>query len=827
MRRACTRDVEPYLAHHHPVQELPGGTVTFLFTDVEGSTRLLDELGPERYGAALLEHRRLLREAFARHGGVEVDTQGDAFFYAFSKAPAALAAAEAAQAALAAGPIQVRMGLHTGTPHLVEEGYVGHDVHRAARIAACGHGGQILVSIATAGLVDTRLLRDLGEHRLKDLSAHERIHQLGHHEFPPLKSLYQTNLPVPSTPFLGRERELGEVAGLLSRDDVRLLTLTGTGGTGKTRLAAQAAGLVSDDYPEGVWWVPLAALRDPELVLETAAHTLGATDGLAAHVGSKRMLVLFDNFEQVADAAGGLAELLALCPRLDLLVTSRETLHLTAEHEYPVPPFAHEEGVGFFLARARAIRPDFQGGAAVSEICRRLDDLPLALELATARVKALSPEQILERLERRLPLLIGGARDLPERQRTLRSTIEWSHDLLTEEEQRLFHRLAVFSGGCTLEAAEEICEADVDTLQSLVDKSLLRHSGERYWFLETIREFALERLEESGEAEVLCRRHAAFFLELAESGNLALDAVGKGRPRHELVLPERDNIRVAIEWATEADVELGLRLALALENFWVTHDANEGVRRFRALLERSQGLHLTLRARAWRDYGGALDSAGSREQARAAYTKSGELFGEAGDECGVAEANFRIGVVDLICGDFATARRRFDESLDVFRGLADPVRELQVLGVLGQGELMHGDKERGRELVEKSLAMAREAEWLWWQAGLVGSLANDAVERTHDAEQAERYGRECLALARKVEHRNRALLGLAALAWAAGERGDVERAMQLWATVEAEERDPNRFGQFDPEVYRPKIPDLQLSRPAMALEEAVEYALDA
>jgi predicted ATPase len=801
--------------------------VTFLFTDVEGSTRMLDEIGPERYGAALLEHRRLLREAFARHGGVEVDTQGDAFFYAFSEAPAALAAAEAAQAALTAGPIQVRMGLHTGTPHLVEDGYVGHDVHRAARIAACGHGGQVLVSAATAGLVDTRLLRELGEHRLKDLSAPERIHQLGHREFPPLKSLYQTNLPVPSTPFLGRERELAEVSELVARKEVRLLTLTGTGGTGKTRLAAQAAGLVSGSYPEGVWWVPLAALRDDELVLETAAQVLGAREGLSAHIGDKRMLVLFDNFEQVAGAAPGLAGLLASCPKLDLLVTSREPLHLTAEHEYPVPPFAHEEGIGFFLARARAVRPDFEGSVAVLEICRRLDELPLALELAAARVKALSPEQMLERLERRLPLLTGGARDLPERQRTLRSTIEWSHDLLVEDEQLLFRRLAVFSGGCTLEAAEEICEADVDAVQSLVDKSLLRHSGERYWFLETIREFASERLEESGEAEALSRRHAEFFRELAESGNLALDAVGKGRPRHELVLPERDNIRVAIEWATEADVELGLRLALALENFWVTHDAHEGVRRFRALLERSQGLDLTLLARAWRDYGGALDSAGLREQARAAYTKSGELFREAGDECGVAEANFRIGVVDVICGDIATARRRFDESLDVFRRLADSVHEMQVLGVLGQGELMHGDPERGHELVEKSLAMAGEAEWLWWQAGLVGSLAMDAVQRTHDAEQAERYGRECVALARKVEHRNRVLLGLAALAWAAGERRDVERATQLWATVEAEERDPNRFGQFDPDVYRPKISGLQLPRPAMTLEEAMEYALDA
>jgi class 3 adenylate cyclase len=358
--------------------DLPSGTVTFLFTDVEGSTKLLHELGAEGYAEALTEHRLVIREACAAEGGVEVDTQGDAFFFAFLTAPSALAAAEEMTDALAAGPIRVRIGLHTGTPLLTEEGYVGGDVHRAARIAAAGHGGQVLVSSSTAQLVEIELA-DLGEHRFKDLGAPERVYQLGDGQFPALKSLYRTNLPVPTTPFLGRERELVEVVGLL--EDTRLLTLTGPGGTGKTRLAAQAAGLASDSYLDGVWWVPLAALREPELVLDTAAQVVGSKNGLAEHIADKRLLLLFDNFEQVVEAASDLASLLASCPNLDLLVTSREPLHVTGEQEYPVPPLVHEEGVGFFLARARAIKPDFAVDDAVSEICRRLDELPLALEL--------------------------------------------------------------------------------------------------------------------------------------------------------------------------------------------------------------------------------------------------------------------------------------------------------------------------------------------------------------------------------------------------------------------------------------------------------------
>ena len=413
----------------------------------------------------------------------------------------------------------MRMGLHTGEPQLTDEGYIGLDVHKAARIAACGHGGQVLLSEQTSRLVEHAALRDLGEHRLKDLSAPERIYQLGDGDFPPLKSLYRTNLPVPSTPFLGRERELGEITALLSQEDVRLLTLTGPGGTGKTRLGLQSAAALADQYPDGIWWVALSSLRDPELVLEQAAQALESKNGLPEHISDKRLLCLFDNFEHVSEAAPALADLLTSCPNLKLLVTSREPLRLTGEREYPVPSLEEEEAVALFLQRAVPMEP----GASVHAICVRLDCLPLAVELAASRTRALSPEQILDRLEQRLPLLTGGPRDAPERQRTLRATIEWSHSLLDEEEQRLFARVAVFTGGCTLEAAEQVARADLDTLQSLIEKSLLRHTESRYWMLETIREYATERLEESGEAEDLRRRHAEFFLELAKSAHLTFE----------------------------------------------------------------------------------------------------------------------------------------------------------------------------------------------------------------------------------------------------------------------------------------------------------------
>jgi len=644
--------------------------VTFLFTDVEGSTRLLHELGPDEYAKALMEHRRVLREAFRAHAGVEVDTQGDAFCVAFPTPSEAIAAAAEGGRNLEAGRIRVRMGIHTGTPLVTDEGYVGADLHRAARIAAAGHGGQVLVSAATAALVPADSMRDLGLHRLKDLSQRERIYQLGGGEFPPLKSLHQTNLPVPTTPFLGRERELAEVASLMSQQDVRLLTLTGPGGTGKTRLGAQAAAALADRYAHGVWWIPLASLRDPALVVETAAQTLGAQDGLVDHIGDKSMLLLFDNFEQVLDAAPGLTELLAACANLEVMATSREPLRVTAEQEYEVPPFVHEEAVGFFLARARTIQREFQPDDAVAKICRRLDDLPLALELAAARVKALSSQQILERLEQRLPLLTGGARDLPERQRTLRATIEWSYDLLTPEEQRLFARLAVFRGGCTLQAAERVAGADVDTLQSLVDKSLLRRASDRYWMLETIREYAAERLPESGEAQELERRHADFFLALAEQADPFL----RGDPKEwlERLDPEHDNFRAAFDRLLAAgETQLALALAGRLHRFWYLrghyHEARRRLESSLAADDRPTAARASALAGATMFATEASEIAAARSYAEEALSISERL----GDQPAIVLSKLWVAHVEREEGDYATALGSYEECAQRFEELGD------------------------------------------------------------------------------------------------------------------------------------------------------------
>ena len=548
--------------------ELPTGTVTFLFTDIEGSTRLLRELG-DGYAEVLAEHRRALREAWGRHEGVEVDTQGDAFFVAFARASDAVAAAADAQLALAGGPVRVRMGLHTGEPLRADEGYVGFDVHRAARIAAAGHGGQVLLSQATADLAGVDV-RDLGLHRLKDLSAPERLFQLGTEDFPPLKTLHETNLPVPATPFLGREREIDQIAALLRRPDVRLVTLTGPGGSGKTRLSLQAAAAAADDYDRGVWWVPLASLADPALVETAAAQALGSKDTLSATVGDQRLLLVLDNFEHLLEAAAGVAETIGSCPHLTVLVTSREPLHVDGEWEVAVDPLRERDAVDLFVQRALAVSSDFAANGEVAEICRRLDCLPLAIELAAARVKALSPSVLLERLEQRLPLLAGGSRSAPERQRTLRATIAWSHDLLTAAEQDLFARLAVFAGGCTLEAAEEICGAEVDAIASLVDKSLLRRTGDRYWMLETIREFASEQLDQLADAGVLRDRHAGFYVALGERARPELRARG-AREWLDRLDAEHANVRASLEHLLESgDADGALRLSGAIWLYWQT-----------------------------------------------------------------------------------------------------------------------------------------------------------------------------------------------------------------------------------------------------------------
>jgi predicted ATPase len=750
---------------------LPSGTVTLLFTDVEGSTRLLHELGAEGYGSALAEHRLELRVAFARRGGVEVDTQGDAFFYAFPSAREAVEAAGEGQRALSAGPVRVRMGLHTGSPHVGGEGYVGADVHLAARIAAAGHGGQVLVSQATRALVDGGLV-DLGEHRVKDFSEPVWLFQLGEERFPPLKTISNTNLPRPASSFVGREREVSDVVALL-QDGARLVTLSGPGGSGKTRLAIESAAELVPEFKNGVFWIGLAALRDPALVSEIVAQTLGAKDGLAEHIGERELLLLLDNFEQVVEAAPELGSLLESCPSLHVLVTSRELLRVRGEVGYPVPPLAQPEAVALFRVRSR-----LEPSEEIAELCRRLDNLPLAVELAAARTSVLTPGQILGRLAERLDLLKGG-RDAEARQQTLRATIEWSHDLLSSDEQRLFARLSVFAGGCTLEATETVCGADLDALQSLVDKSLIRFADGRFWMLETIREFALERLEGSGEAEELRRKHLDLFVELAEVAKPGLLARSSSTWFDRLEA-EHDNIRAALAEALEhGRADVALRLGGAIWHFWWTRgywseggrwldsalaagtDSDPQLRGgaligagmlalWRGDVERGSAVAdemVALAAEADSTRAGALLFAGlvagrrdDDDRAAELWEESARLAREQGDSRLLGMALNNLGTDALGRGEYERALELFEESLAIGQELHDQDRLARTFENLGFTTLMLGDVERARALLRDGLIAAREIGLV---EGFIGGFVNlgAAYAREHPAMAARLLGR--------------------------------------------------------------------------------------
>ena len=775
------------------MRELPTGTVTLLFTDIEGSTRLLEELG-DRYADVLAEHRRLLREAFRAHGGVEVDTQGDAFFYAFTTAGGAVEAARNAQLALADGPVRVRIGIHTGEPIVGAEGYVGIDVHRAARIMGAGHGGQVLVSERTRSLLDGVALRDLGLHRLKDLSEPQPLYQLGDGEFPPLRTLHATNLPTQATPLIGRERELAEALHLLRSN--RLLTLTGPGGSGKTRLALQLAAEALEEFPHGVFWVPLQALRDPELVLPTIAETIGSKDGVAEHVGDKRLLLLLDNLEQVIGAAPALADLLADTRNAKLLVTSREALRIAGEQRYDVEPLPQGDAVTLFIERARAVAPTFEPDPAVAAICSRLDGLPLAIELAAARVNLLSSDELLARLERTLPVLTAGARDAPERQRTLRATIEWSYDLLDDSEQRLFRRLAVFAASFDIGAVEPVCEGALDTLQSLVDKSIVRRwATGRFGMLETVYEYAEERLEESREAKEFRRRHAEYFLSVAKSTNLS--SLAEGEARYELAATEHENFRRALEWALDTgDVGVGLQTAVELEHFWVVRPF-EGMRWLAALLERADDVPLVLRAHALRVYGGVTFIVGEFESGDRLSEESLLAYRACGDERGVAEMLNRRAMSAVGQNDLDEARARVEQALAIHRRLRNRRGEAVSLGTLGTIEWRAGNRERSLELMGTSAALAAEAGFTWWQTGMLYDLCERSVE-VGRWEEAERFGWEALDLAHRIGDRLHAVYLLALLARIAGETGRLEKAGLLWGALEQEEeRGP--VGQWEAE----------------------------
>jgi predicted ATPase len=722
------------------VRDLPSGTVTFLFSDIEGSTRLLHELGDE-YAAALADHRSVFRTAFAANGGVEVDTQGDAFFSAFARASDAVAAAADIQRELAPGPIRARIGLHTGEPQITDEGYVGLDVHRGARVCAAGHGGQVLLTQPTRELVDVEVF-DLGEHRLKDLLEPQRLFQLGGDEFPPLKTLDWTNLPVQATPLVGRGQELAAAIALLREQ--RLLTLVGPPGTGKTRLALQLAAEVADEF-EHVWWVALDQIHDPQLVETTIAQTIGARDDLAGFLRDRRALLLLDNVEQVLDFAPRLAELVAGAGNLKLVATSREPLRLTLEQQYPVPPLPEDDAMALFGERARAVRPDFAANGAVAEICRRLDGLPLAIELAAARVKILLPDALLARLEQRLPVLAGGARDAPQRQQTLRAAIAWSYDLLEDREQEAVARLSVFAGGWTLESAEAVSECDLETLASLVDKSLVRERDGRFSMLETIREFARERLTEQETDGRSLRRHAEYFLEHAQvhgeehGEDLNLE-------EFEWFGREHDNLRAALDWWHEQEApEPELRLINACSVFWDRGGYwREGRQRFEAALDRVGEAPADVRAGAERrlsffvvrqgDYVRAKQLA---ESAISRYEKSGT------DPGALRHAYVNLAISEQKLGNSARSREIYEAA----RADADERSLAMILGNLGNMDLEEHNYAGARSNIEAAAAIHR-------RLGLRLPLANNILDLGFIAlaeariDEAVPFLRESLAICR-------------------------------------------------------------------------------
>ena len=783
----------------------PSGTVTFLFTDVEGSTRLLRALGPERYRSALEDHRRIVRQAVAAHGGQEVDTQGDAFFIAFHRVQDAVAAATDIQHELAAHPwpdrldVRVRMGIHTTEALPADDGYVGVGVHTGARIAAAAHGGQVLLSQASAELAGEEhgiRLIDLGAHRLKDLSAPQRLHQLVIEglpdRFPSPRTLVAgppSNLPPQMTALVGRDREVREVVDLSRRDGVRLVTLTGAGGAGKTRLALAAAAELLDEFEDGVFFIPLESVSDAELVLPAIGQALSVSEAagqsLSAFLGPKRMLLIIDNLEQVIGAASALAQLLREAPGVRAIVTSREALRVAAEQIYPVDPLAPSEAIALFAERAAAIQPGFAvtdaNADAVGELCRRLEGLPLAVELAAARVSMLGPEAILARLDQRLTLLTGGSRDQPARLQTIRNTLQWSHDLLGDPERRLFADLSVFVGGFTLDAAEAVGDTDLDLLRSLVDKSLVQRRVDRFLMLETVREFAAEQLQASGDVEAVKGRHATFFEKLATRAHDV-------RLRRQAVADEleadHDNLRAALEWSSVADAARYARLAGQLGWFWHVHSHfAEGRARVEDALARTPPDGGEVRARllsaavelaAW--HGDVVAAERFGADALAAWRALGR-----DDEAALALHDLGWGHF-FAGGHLALGRRHMEDSLALHRSQGDPqlINRAQ-LGLL-QLLVAVGDVATVKELGPEALDVAQRLGDRWSEHFAHHFLADCALIEG-DAHEAERRYRLSLEAAWESGDQVETCYELQGMAMAAAAAGNPERALRLAAAT--------------------------------------------
>ncbi len=625
-----------------------------------------------------------MREAFGAHRGYEVDYEGDAFFYAFASAQAAVSAVGEAMVGLAEGPIRIRVGIHTGEPALDPPKYVGMDVHRAARIMSAAHGGQVVLSPSTVSLLEPGSfeLRDLGEHRFKDLSAPERVFQLGAGEFPPIRSLHRTNLPVPATPFLGREEELAAVVGMLGEPDVRLVSLVGPGGTGKTRLALQVAAEASDAYPDGVFWAPLAPLRDPALVLPAVAAALSVIEGkdsspvddLARALAGRRLLVLVDNVEHLMpDAADLVGAFVEACPSATTVVTTRERLQLPGEHVYAVPPMSETDGEALFRIRAATVGVELEASEELRTLCARLDNLPLALELAAARAVVFSPAQLLDRLSQRLDLLKAG-RGVDARQETLRSTIAWSHDLLDADEQALFRRLSVFAGTCSFESAEQVAGADPDVLQSLLDKSLLRR-----------RDGKLEPALLDARDDPRVRRRAARSLRAKQTTcNVVISSTTPRSPRPAstrrysgttISTGSRRSARTSESRSTSRWRSIpGLRSswhAGSMPSWHAARRISRGARELAAALARAPDAPSTARARALRAAAMLASQQSDLAVADALAYEALALFRELGDRSGAGWTLHVLGWNAMARGAYGDARRLYQEAADAHSGPGD------------------------------------------------------------------------------------------------------------------------------------------------------------
>lgn len=896
----------------------PSSTVTFLFTDIEGSTRIEQDVGTARYAELRERHRDILRSAFLVHGGAEQGTEGDSFFVVFGSAREAVAAAIEAQRALAAepwpedAPIRVRMGLHSGEAGMAGGTLVGLDINRAARIAAVAHGGQVLVSDATRALISSGLpddlhLRDLGEHRLRDLAGPERLVQLDADDlpaqFPAVRSLdaRPNNLPTQLTTFVGRERELTEALDLLGR--TRLLTMTGPGGTGKTRLSLQVAAAAADSYPDGIWFVALEPVRDPGLVASTIGRTLGAQDSsarpaletLVETIGQRTQLIVLDNFEQVLAAGPVVADILRRCPNVSFIVTTRSALRISGEQELPVPglpappdisrlsemerlnlPRAvreldldtlnQYEAVRLFIARAVAVKPGFAvtnaNAPAVAQICARLYGMPLAIELAAARVKLLNPDQILARLEHHLALLTAGSRDLPERQQTLRGAIAWSYDLLDEGARRLVDRLSVFRGGCDLETAELVCGpasefgGDLfEGLGALVDQSLLRvdegSAEPRFVMTETIAEFASEMLAARGEQEATRERHARAFLDLAERSAPNLSGADQ-RTWLDRLERDHDNLRAALDWSTERPVpDIAARLAFALWRFWQQRGyLNEARVRFETMAAKAWSLEPAVAAHFSEGFGGVAYWQADHPAATKSYRQALQIWRELGDKREIANALYNDAYADILPymglaeselpkDATAAGTAKLEEALALYREIGDKAGEGNVLWGLGSYHYFARAGAEAERWYLESLALHRETGQRTMEAWSLHMLALATIGR-EDAEPARRYAQHALRHFRDGGDVAGITLVLDDLASIAVIQGDAPRAVRLYGGARHLQKTTGTdlanyveetYKQFDAPSPREAVSPEEYERyaaegAAMSLDELVAYALE-